>query len=149
MKDYSFLLHMQVVVRFHFCCCWKLSLSLSLWSLEVLDMFVQAWIHHAQTKNPAMWKLLWWFPSNQWLVACKALFLLFQLWFATFCYFFFFYITYKGLLLLMYHWYNSPATKNKEGSSAFNRGCLIDKLAAAKPALANCLSNALINQTEE
>lgn len=66
MKDYSFLLHMRsFVVRFHF--CWKLSLNLSLWSLEVLDVFVQPWILHAQTKSPAMWKLQWWFPSNQWL----------------------------------------------------------------------------------
>lgn len=59
-------------------------------------------------------------------------------------------LTPKGPLLFVYHWYNSFATKNpEEGTSALNRGGLIDKLVAAKPALANCLSNALINQTEE
>lgn len=59
-------------------------------------------------------------------------------------------LTPKGPLLFVYHWYNSSATKNPEGgTSALNRGGLIDKLVAAKPALANCLSNALINQTEE
>lgn len=37
----------------------------------------------------------------------------------------------------------------RKGFSALNRGGLIDKLVSAKPAFANCLSNALINQTEE
>lgn len=39
--------------------------------------------------------------------------------------------------------------KTKESNSVLNGGCLIDKPVAAKPALANCLSNALINQAEE
>lgn len=61
-----------------------------------------------------------------------------------------FYVTREGSLLFVFHWYNSSATKNpKEGTGALTRGGLIDKPVAAKPALANCLSNALINQTEE
>lgn len=51
-------------------------------------------------------------------------------------------------ILLLYE--KKERTNPKEKIfSALNRGGLIDKLVSAKPAFANCLSNALINQTEE
>lgn len=54
------------------------------------------------------------------------------------------------ILFLIQFSFLQPQNKGKRRRlGAVNRKCLIDKPAAAKPAPANCLSNALINQSEK